>query len=705
MNGELSAGQRPASAPSLRFLHIMLTHLQQSRSAKTAAGLLAILGVALSVRLYGLTYHSFWFDEAMSTFWAARPAGYIWQVGTTMALDKHPPLYYLLLHFWTALFGPGDFAVRTLGALIGALAVLPAFGVGASLGGLRAGAFGALFLALNPFLVWYSQEARMFMPATTFVLVGLYGTLLIWDARPRRSLDLLAGSTDGVPGRVATRPLVAGTVLVVVGFVSALYSYLFSALILPVAGAWFLLLWWRSGRSGGRGTRTWPSIVASLAALTVVAVLFFPLARAAWSVSGQESLPGRAFEGLVLVLRRLLGAYSFGWPLWPVQAMSGGAAAAGLLTLVGLVAPLGKRTPAAPGAHVIARSVVCDEAIPVALGRWGGMLLALWLGLPVVVGGLLMVRDRTMFAETRYFIFLAPALCLAWGRALTWLWKRWRAAGMVVAALAFGVTLAALPADWSAQNRREGWREAAALIESQAGPNDAVLVEPDYVYPALTRYLPGSRPIYYPFTDRLDDPAKVDAPLQGLRDYDAIWLVQSHHQELDPDDLVIGWFGARYPLITEVYPSGITLHAFAQRYRSPDLPAGVPPMNKDFGKLRLLGCVVQPASLRARDDLYHPPSGWVHVTTYWTATTPPVEEIYPQVRLKDSAGQVWGEHLERPADAIHVWPTSRWQSGEVVRLDYDVNLNPITPAGEYRVVLSVPGSESQALCSDVTVTK
>ncbi len=47
--------------------------------------------------------------------------------------------------------------------------------------------------------------------------------------------------------------------------------------------------------------------------------------------------------------------------------------------------------------------------------------LALWLVLPLLLGGLLLARDRTVFAETRYFIFLVPALCLAWGRALAWL--------------------------------------------------------------------------------------------------------------------------------------------------------------------------------------------------------------------------------------------------------------------------------------------
>jgi 4-amino-4-deoxy-L-arabinose transferase-like glycosyltransferase len=681
MNSETSLTRRPASAPSLPLL--------KTRSAKTAAGLLALLGIALVVRFYGLTYHSLWFDEVMSTVWAARPAGQIWQVGMTLVQDKHPPLYYLLLHFWTAIFGPGDSAVRTLGVLIGALAVLPAYGLGASLGGWRAGALGALFLAINPYLVWYSQEARMFMPATTFVLVGLYGALLIWAGRPRRSPAPLREPSAAVKGRVTTGRLAVGMALVIVGFTAALYSYLLTALMLPVAGAWLLLLCWQAARSGERGETLAPPLVANLVALAIVVGLFLPLARAAWSVSGQESLPGRAFEALAPALHRMLQVYSFGSPPWPMQAMSGVVVGAALLMLVGLVAPVGGKPS-------------------VATGHWGGVLLALWLGLPVVIGGWLLTRDRTMFAEARYFIFLAPALCLAWGRALAWLWERCRPAGFVGLALACGVILAALPADWSAQNRREAWREAAAFIQARAGPNDAVLIQPDYIAPALTRYLRASLPVYYPFTDRVDDPAEVEAPLQGLGGYDAVWLVQSHHQELDPDGLVAGWFAARHPLITEAYPAGISVHAFAQRYRSPAppaAPAGVPQMNRDFGNLRLLGCMAQPESLKARENLYHPPSGWVHVTTYWTATAPLEEDVYPRLRMVDSTGGVWGEGLERRGDALHVWPSSRWQPGEVVRADHDVNLNPVTPPGSYRIVVGVPGSEVQASCGNVLVTQ
>ena len=206
--------------------------------------------------------------------------------------------------------------------------------------------------------------------------------------------------------------------------------------------------------------------------------------------------------------------------------------------------------------------------------RSDGLFLAVWLVIPIFLGGLLLARDRTVFAETRYFIFLAPALCLAWGRALAWavgpqVARRQRAAGIVLTALVLGITLAALPMNWSPLNRREAWREAAAFVQAHAGRNDAVLIQADYVHPAFERYFGGTQPIFYPFTDRLTEPAQVDGPLAGLEGFSTVWLVQSHHQELDPDNLVAGWFGARYPLVTEVFPAGIAVRGFAQHYRQP----------------------------------------------------------------------------------------------------------------------------------------
>ena len=122
-------------------------------------------------------------------------------------------------------------------------------------------------------------------------------------------------------------------------------------------------------------------------------------------------------------------------------------------------------------------------------------------------------------------------------------------------------------------------------------------------------------------------------------------------------------------------------------------------------QLRLLRCDYAPRELSAREDVFHPPSNWVHVTTSWRiGDKQATGDLFPKARLIDAGGQVWGESLDRPNDALHVWPTSRWLPGEVVRVDYDVNLNPVTPAGTYRLVIDLPQTSEQVVCGDVRIT-
>ena len=81
------------------------------------------------MRLWRLDYHSIWFDEAISLRWARSAPEYTWDVTLQLVEEKHPPIYYLLLHFWTTLIEPfglmrNDVALRVLGSLLGVLTVL-----------------------------------------------------------------------------------------------------------------------------------------------------------------------------------------------------------------------------------------------------------------------------------------------------------------------------------------------------------------------------------------------------------------------------------------------------------------------------------------------------------------------------------------------------------------------------------------------------
>ncbi|MBK7204341.1 hypothetical protein [Candidatus Amarolinea dominans] len=294
-----------------------------------------LLLLALGVRAWQLTFHSLWLDEVFSLFWASKPVGDIVRVGLTLTEDKHPPLYYLLLHGWIGLFGATDAAVRSLGVFLGALAVWPVYGLGLITQpapadrpdhAWRRGALPALLLALNPFLVWYSQEARMFMPATTFGLWGLYAWLRALSPTATRGLT--------TPGRKIATFFWYG--LAIGGLLAACYSYLFAAFLLPVAGLWWLVVaaphrrkrtieiapdsrtaerspaWTqdRSAQADLAAERPFGPNSFGALALAIMALLFLPLALAAWSVSGAEAAPGRPFADLWPTLARLLTAYT-----------------------------------------------------------------------------------------------------------------------------------------------------------------------------------------------------------------------------------------------------------------------------------------------------------------------------------------------------------------------------------------------------------
>src|SRR4029077_1369851 len=52
--------------------------------------------------------------------------------------------------------------------------VIAAYGAGAALVSRRVGQVAAALVAVNPFLIWYSQEARAYAPVTLFIAVGLW---------------------------------------------------------------------------------------------------------------------------------------------------------------------------------------------------------------------------------------------------------------------------------------------------------------------------------------------------------------------------------------------------------------------------------------------------------------------------------------------------------------------------------------------------
>jgi hypothetical protein len=333
-------------------------------------------------------------------------------------------------------------------------------------------------------------------------------------------------------------------------------------------------------------------------------------------------------------------------------------------------------------------------------------LMVLLLLLPFLIASLLLFRSELAFFGQRYFIVMVPWLLLLLALGSVGLGRmisgrgRMMAVGRLIPSIIL-VALAAfhLPGQWTPFAAKEAWRQTVAYMTAHVHGADAVFIHPEWVrfpyqYYAADMQTPGKT---YAAFFAVDQTTDLDGPLTGVvANHPVVWLIQSHIDMPDPDRRVEGWFAARYPLVTELYPPGIILKAYAPGYQLEFVPPEAAPVDIRFAeRLQLRGYEVIDRRLSPTEDLFHPPSNWIHVTLYWAAEAG-AAEVVPYAQLVDDLGQVWGLSLDRPTDATRLYPPSRWGADQIIRQDLDVNLNPAAPPGPYQLVVGV-GEHKEAI--------
>ncbi|MGQ9502212.1 MAG: glycosyltransferase family 39 protein [Anaerolineae bacterium] len=620
-----------------------------------------LIGLAFAIRAQNLTYHSFWFDEAMSVHWARSEVSRILQVSMNLVEDRLPPLYYLLLHGWRLVFGDSEMAFRLPSVLLGVLLVAVMYRLVQSLFGRQVALLSSALIALNPFLVWYSQEARM------YALAAFVAACATWYfASALRAFE---------GGRASVLHWIAYSACVVIG----LYTHLYTAFSVPAHGMYLLL-------TQSRFSRIWLYFLGSL---IVVALLVSPLALAALRVSG-EAGPGDPLEGIAERLWTLLRAFTIWKAALAYPWADVIAAIMGLLAFVGLISI---DTP------LYGRPKNLGMALPAMR-----LFIALLLLTPLAVASLLLLRNRLAFFGERYFIVIVPWLLVLIALGATQLGNlvrvqpamQWRLVRGSCVALPLILSLVPLPGQWSPPARKESWREIAAYLAAYSHSDEAILIHPDWVRYPLQYYLRGGGQTYAVFSS-VEAHSDLDAPLLAISmRHPVVWLVESHVELADPQRRVNMWLAERYPLATELYPPGLAVRAYVPGYRASRLPDSAHPISVIFqGCVHLVGYFVPDSQVRATDELFHPPSGWIHVVTYWHRDKPCEQNYIPFVHMVDGAGQVWGASLKRDQSAFHLYPATHWRADEVVRADFDVNLNPVTPLGEYTLVVGLRDSTGE----------
>lgn len=135
--------------------------------------LILILIAALILRLINLR-QSLWLDEAISVT-AVQQFSLNEILSKFITYDVHPPLYYLLLKVWGNFFGYSEVSMRMPSVLFGVGIVILSYLIAKKLFSVQTALIAAVFVTVNPLLIYYSQEARMYSQAAFFTALAVFG--------------------------------------------------------------------------------------------------------------------------------------------------------------------------------------------------------------------------------------------------------------------------------------------------------------------------------------------------------------------------------------------------------------------------------------------------------------------------------------------------------------------------------------------------
>ena len=134
--------------------------------------LLSILILALVLRLISLN-QSLWLDEAINAL-AVKNLSLFDLVTKYTINDFHPPLYHIVLLFWTRVFGFSEVILRLPSVLFTLLSMVVTYFIGRDFFSKKIGLISALLFAVSPLSIYYSQEARMYALAVLFASLSFY---------------------------------------------------------------------------------------------------------------------------------------------------------------------------------------------------------------------------------------------------------------------------------------------------------------------------------------------------------------------------------------------------------------------------------------------------------------------------------------------------------------------------------------------------
>lgn len=424
--------------------------LPAPQSAPSRATVLVVAAVlAGGLVAFFWTRSDLWLDEALAVNIARLPLG---QLDHALRHDGAPPLYYALLHVWSAVFGSGDRAVRSLSGvcMVGTAAAL--WFAGRRIAG-RAGAWiTVLLVATNPYAIRYATETRMYALEMLLVALGILAF--------RRALE------SPTAGRLAQFGALVALLL---------YTQYWALYLLLVVLGLLVVLSLRGAYRDAARRMLLTMAVAGLAFVPWLPTFLYQRAHTGtpW---GTPQLPG----------------VPIGYTL---RDFAGGDVQEGWLLMLALLAMLllGLFGRAADDRHIELDVRTQPGA------RWEALVGATTL----VVGVVLAYAAGSAF-ESRYSAVVFPFFVLVAARGVTTLADTRVRNGVLAVMLVLGF----VGAGRNIGTNRTQAGQVAAVLRADAHPGDLVVYCPDQLGPAVHRLAPaGLDEVTYP---QFAGPAFVD---------------------------------------------------------------------------------------------------------------------------------------------------------------------------------------------------
>ncbi|MBP6015487.1 MAG: hypothetical protein KA586_02120 [Candidatus Promineofilum sp.] len=610
-----------------------------------------VLLLATFLRFHLLGAQSFWNDEGNSARLSERSIPAIVE-GT--ASDVHPPFYYLALRGWRELLGETEFGLRALSAYAGVLTVATVMAVvrrgdltprrrhGQARGweesdrapsdaaglALTSSAVAGLLAAVNPLLVYYSQETRM------YALLALLAALSAWAL-----LNWLGG----------TRRRLGWAAAYIVMLAAGLYTHYFFPAVIAAQGA-VMALWWvrpawvidqvlADQRAHGRRLLAWAGTAA------IAAMIYAP-----WVPVFVRQIGGRGGAPAGLAAFASAGArwLALGSTVGPHEATWAIVAFVALVTL-GVAA--GGRRSAVP---------LLLAAIPLVFMYGAG------------------ATDPAFF---KFMLVAVPFLAVLMGLA-------WRSSGpgripalVLTVAVLTGSLLSLSNLYGDPAFARADYRGMAARIAAEAHPNAGIILVAPNQWEAFTYYHRDGAPVY-PLPRGRPDPAIVEPELERIAAaHDRLYVLYWGDAQRDPEHIIERWLDSHTFKASEEWVADVRFAVYAVPSAAPAeaTPSGAAFAGLDGGTITLHEFTVWPSAAA--------PGDVIQVRLVWSANAPAARPYKVFLHLLDAAGNVVAQRDGEPVGGSR--PTTGWAAGERITDNHGLLLPSNLPTGRYSLRLGL----------------